>query len=350
MPLVLNRMTAPFPTCDDRPIWDLWLSALWLPSVTVATELGVFESLADGPRSADAVARERKLQPRACNTLLRMLVALDLVTLHEGEYQLAPVARQYLLRSDPFYWGHVWPAFSSANANHARLRDALKIGKPEQDDGLTELPPVTVWESGQVNLEQAGRIARFMHSHSLAAAAGLARSGDFSGVRRLLDVGGGSGCFSIALAAAHAEIHCTILDLPAMCQVAAGYIRSNGAGAYVDTVSVDFFREPWPQGYDAHFFSNVFHDWTFETCAELAQRAFAALPSGGRILLHEMLLDDTGTGPRTAAAFSMLMLAGTRGQQFTFAELRGILASAGFGDITARTSYGYYSLVSGRKA
>jgi O-methyltransferase domain/Dimerisation domain len=342
-------MTAPFPTCDDRPIWDLWLSALWLPSVTVATELGIFESLAEGPRSSDAVARQWKLQPRGCNTLLRMLVALDLLTLHEGEYQLTPVARQYLCRGDPFYWGHVWPASSGANANHARLRDALKIQAPQQDDGLTDLPPVAVWEAGQVTLEQAGRIARFMNSHSMAAAAGLARSVDFSGVRRLLDVGGGSGCFSIALAAAHPEIRCTILDLPAMCEVAAGYIGVNGAGGRVDTLSVDFFREAWPQGYDAHFFSNVFHDWTFETCAELAARAFAAVTSGGRILLHEMLLDDAGTGPRTAAAFSMLMLAGTRGQQFTFAELRGILAGAGFRDIAVRTSYGYYSLVSGRK-
>ena len=325
------------------------MSSIWLPAITVATELGVFESLADGPQPSNAVATKLKLQPRGCDTLMRMLVALDLMTLHEGAYQLTPVARQYLLRDDPCFWGHVWPAYSASSANHLRLRDALRIKRPAQDDGLTDLPPVAVWETGQVTLEQAGRIASFMNSHSMAAAAGLARSGAASGVKRLLDVGGGSGCFAIALAEADPALRATILDLPAMCQVARDYIRSGGVGERVDTVSVDFFREAWPPGYDAHFFSNVFHDWSFETCADLAAKSFAALPSGGSILLHEMLLDDTGTGPRTAAAFSMLMLAGTRGQQFTFAELRGILAGAGFTGIAVRPTYGYYSLVSGHK-
>ena len=49
-------------------------------------------------------------------------------------------------------------------------------------------------------------------------------------------------------------------------------------------------------GYDALFFSNVWHDWNVRTCQWLAARAFAALPSGGRIMLHEMLLDEDGAG------------------------------------------------------
>jgi acetylserotonin N-methyltransferase len=340
-------MFASLPTCDDQPIWDLWLSSLWLPSVTVASELGVFEALAGGPRRSAGVAEQLRLNPRGCDTLLRMLVALDLAVLDGGEYQLGSVARQYLLKNDPFYWGHVWPASAGANANHARLRDALMIrpvSPPDDSPG-----PLSAWESGQIDADLAGRIARFMNSHSMAAAVGLSRNADFSGVRRLLDVGGGSGCFSIALAARNPDLRCTVMDLPAMCRAAEEYIAAAGAHERVDTVNVDMFRQPWPRGYDALFFSNVFHDWSFETCAELASKARACLPGGGRILLHEMLLKDTGTGPRTAAAFSMLMLAGTRGQQFTSAELRDLLAAAGFADISVTPSYGYYSLVSGHK-
>jgi acetylserotonin N-methyltransferase len=62
-----------------------------------------------------------------------------------------------------------------------------------------------------------------------------------------------------------------------------------------------------------------------------------------------MLLAEDGSGPPTTASFSMLMLLGTRGRQYTFSELRETLASAGFGDIDARATYGYYSIVSGRK-
>ena len=96
------------------------------------------------------------------------------------------------------------------------------------------------------------------------------------------------------------------------------------------------FREPWPKGYDAVFFSNIWHDWNFRTCAWLAARAYEALPRGGRIMLHEALLDDDGSGPPTTAAFSMLMLLATQGQQFTFAELKALLENAGFEDIETR--------------
>ena len=73
------------------------------------------------------------------------------------------------------------------------------------------------------------------------------------------------------------------------------------------------------------------------------------LPPGGRIFLHEMLLAEDGSGPVTTASFSMLMLLGTRGRQYSFSELRQILASVGFDDVDSRATYGYYSIVSGRK-
>jgi acetylserotonin N-methyltransferase len=188
-----------------------------------------------------------------------------------------------------------------------------------------------------------------MHSHSLPAAIGVARNYDFAGVRKVLDVGGGSGCFMIAMAQHHPELRCTVMDLPTMCEVARSYIEAGDAAGQVDTIAVDMFRQPWPRGYDAVFFSNVFHDWNFRTCQWLAERTFEILPSGGRILLHEMLIDDDGAGPQTAASFSMLMLLATQGQQFTFGELQSILERAGFVDIDTRHTYGYYSITTGYK-
>jgi acetylserotonin N-methyltransferase len=109
------------------------------------------------------------------------------------------------------------------------------------------------------------------------------------------------------------------------------------------------FREPWPRGYDAMLFSNVFHDWGPETNQKLAAMAFQTLPAGGRIYLHEMLLDDTGDGPLTTAAFSTLMLANTRGRQFTFQQLKTLLEGVGFVDVEVVPTYSYYSVVRGTK-
>ncbi|HEY3517034.1 MAG TPA: methyltransferase, partial [Gammaproteobacteria bacterium] len=140
------------------------------------------------------------------------------------------------------------------------------------------------------------------------------------------------------------------LELPAVCEVARDYIEQGGVSDRVDTVSIDMFREAWPRGYDGMFFSNIFHDWNAETNTFLARRAHEALAPGGRIFLHEMLLAEDGSGPATTASFSMLMLLGTRGRQYSFTELRQILANAGFADVDARPTYGYYSVVTGRKA
>lgn len=323
-----------------------------MPVLTVASELGAFEALAEAPMSSAELARRLELKAQATETMLRMLVALGMLVVYEGRYQLTPVARSYLLRESPFYWGHVWSLTVDMSPTHVQLRDAVALNPapaPKASTGTSDGIPVEAWESGQVGDEQAGRIARFMNSHSMAAAVGLAHEVTFEGVKRLLDVGGGSACFSIALAHRYPELRCTIMELPAMCRQAQKHIDGAGLAQRIDTRSVDMFREAWPQGYDAIFFSNIFHDWSFETCAELATKAHAALPNNGRIYLHEMLLDDTGTAPRTAAAFSVLMLLGTRGQQFRFGELKELLAGAGFVDIEATPSYGYYSLVSGRK-
>jgi acetylserotonin N-methyltransferase len=73
------------------------------------------------------------------------------------------------------------------------------------------------------------------------------------------------------------------------------------------------------------------------------------LVPGGRIYLHEMLLDDTGDGPLTTAAFSALMLANTRGRQFTFLQLKTLLEHAGFADVEVVPTYSYYSIVRGTK-
>ena len=110
-----------------------------------------------------------------------------------------------------------------------------------------------------------------------------------------------------------------------MCEVAKEYVAAAGLSERIDTRAVDMFRQEWPRGYDAVFFSNILHDWNFDTCAQLLAKAQAALPVGGHIFIHEALLDDSGIGPLDDRTFSLVMLLGTQGRQFTFAELKELL-------------------------
>jgi acetylserotonin N-methyltransferase len=346
------------PAAEDRAIWDIWLSMYRLPAMAVADELGLFAALDSAPATAAQVAQRLGFNRRATDVLLAMLAALGLLVARDGRHELADIARTYLLPKSPYYWGPLLRVLGVVAPQHEALTRALRA--PDDDASPTEAAPAhtearpsdaaEAWTRGEIDRAQAEAVTRLMHCHSLPASVGVARNGNLAGVSRLLDVGGGSGCFSIAIAQRFPAIRCTVLELPAVCDVARRYIADGGVAERVDTISIDMFRDAWPRGYDGMFFSNIFHDWNAATNRFLALRAYEALQPGGRIFLHEQLLAEDNSGPVTTAAFSMLMLLGTHGRQYTFGELEQILSNAGFVDIDSRATYGYYSIVSGRKA
>ncbi len=328
------------PVWDDRVVWNVWLSANWMPTVAAADEVHLFEALeSGGPATAEELAERSGFNLHALKGVLPMLASLGFLKVHLGRYQPTEPARLYLLHDSPFYWGHAF-SFHRTHVNTQRFVTALKA---ETVDNKGR--PVEAWETGQLSAEMARPITAFMNSHSMPAAVGVARHGDFEGVTRLLDVGGGSGCFSIALAKRHPGLSATVMELPAVCELAKEYVAEAGLTGRVDTVVVDMFRAAWPKGYDAIFMSNIVHDWDLETNAQLFRSSYEALPSGGRIYLHEMLIADDGSGPISSAAYSMLMLAGTKGRQYGAGELQRLLEDAGFSDFRVQDTYGHFSLV-----
>lgn len=336
-------MNPELPAIDDTPVWDVMLSVFNSQAITVALELEIFEGLEE-PSSLEELSNKLGYSLRGMKALLPMLKLQGFLDKHKGKYQLNTLSRAYMLKESPYYWGHFFSRRAETLPNYKMILENIRDGETVEARGSAD-----AWESGQMAPELAKTVTDFMHSHSVASAVGLTTTCDFSGVQKLLDVGGGSGCYASALANHYPEMECTIMDLAPVCEVAKGYIEKAGVSDRVSTKAVDMFREAWPEGYSAHFFSNIFHDWSTETCEELAQKSYDSLATGGRICLQEMLLEEDSDGPFPAAAFSFFMTQGTKGQQYTLNELESILAKAGFKDISAQRSYGYYSLVTAYK-
>lgn len=334
------------PTCDDRAIWDLWLSRLELPAVTVADEVGLFTLLAQSEATVAEVATRISLGARGAEALLAVTAALGLVVHQGGRFGLAEPARQFLLPGGDFYWGAMLQR-NRQSTLHQEVLDALR--RDAHPDQTPDERLAASWASGQIDAAQARGTTAAMHAHSFPAAVGVARNGDFTGVARLLDVAGGSGCFSIALAQHLPDVRCTVMELPEVGRVAEEYIARYGVVGQVETHAANMFADPWPMGHDAVFFSNIFHDWDVARCRHLVAQSFAALPAGGRIYLHEILLADTRDGPLPAALFSLAMLIANYGKQFTFGELESLLREGGYRDVRSALTCGYYSLVSARK-
>lgn len=331
------------PLCDDRLVWDTWMSVYQFPSLCVADELGLFSALEKSPLTHEEAAAALQLGPRATEALLGVMRSMGFIAQSDGRFRNTEVARNFLLPTSPFYWGGMLRLFRDAPLSYASLLAALQKDKPMGYAGDD------VWERHQVDPEQARVFTAAMHSHTFPVALGVARNIDFGGVKKFLDVGGGSACIPIAIAQEYPDIQFTIMELGVVCKLAESYVKDFGLSSRIDTVAVDMFHDPWPTGYDAIFFSNIYHDWNWPRCEFLTKRSFEALPSGGRIYLHEILLNDTKDGPGTASLFSMNMCFFTEGKQFSAAELKGMLEAAGFRDVSITHTYGYYSIVSGRK-
>jgi acetylserotonin N-methyltransferase len=339
-------MSALPPTSDDTRIWDIWESIFTLPVVTVSIELGIFKALSEEALTTEDLAAQFDLDARALAMLLAGLCSQGLIDKRLGRWSATHEARRWLHPGAKAYWGAFFGGAFVNSTMHAPLLEAVKSGKRAQLD--PEGPPP--WERPAMTAEVAASVAAFMHAHSQAPARGASVQGEFAEIASVLDVGCGSGVYGIEMAKQNPHLRVGLMDLGEMCVEVDKYVAAEGVGGRVESLAVNMFTEAWPTGYDAHFFANVFHDWSTETNMLLAKKSFDILPSGGRILLSEVLMDDEGTGPWAAAAFSLLMLVGTLGKQYSLAEYQEILGSAGFTDVRAkRSGGGYYSLVSARK-
>lgn len=340
------------PTREDAAIWDIWLSQFQLPVAVVNCQVGTFAALTAEALTTEELAAKLQVDARALAMHLAALCAMDLVEKRLGKWRTTPLARTWLHPDGAGYWGSFYERINTNSLLVERLTESLKTGHrpgdPEQ--GVAGAARPAEWERGHMSQEAAHGIATFMHAHSQGPALGAAAQEVFGTLGTLMDVGCGSGVYGIEIARAHPGLNVVLMDLKEMAREAQGYVDAAGMGGRVTTTGVNMFTEEWPRVADGHFFSNVFHDWSDETNRLLAKKSFDALPSGGRIFLNEILMDDDYTGPFPAAGFSLLMLIGTLGKQYSLPEFRDILESAGFTDVTAvRTGGGHYSLVSAVK-
>ena len=339
-------MTALQTIYDDRLIWESWLAFYRLPVLTVADEVGTIPAISTTAKSTDELAASLDVDARALAAHLAVLAALGFVSLQAGKWRATAIARATLHPEGEGYCAAALHGVVEARALHEQLLSNLRTG----GRGEGHISAADEWERGEMPAEMARHITAYMNAHSASAARAVALLPQFGAVRSLLDVGGGSAVYSINLAKAWGHLQSTVMEIPVICGEANRFIAASPVSDRVRTQAVNMFTQDWPTGHDAHFFSNIFHDWSDATCRLLAARSFAALEPGGSIMLHEMLLDDDGCGPLETACFSLLMLLGTKGKQYSFAELKIILESAGFVDVEASpTPQGLYSLVTARK-
>ncbi len=157
----------------------------------------------------------------------------------------------------------------------------------------------------------------------------LARNYPLPGANRLLDAGGGTGIYSLALLAANPRLRAVVWDRAEVLKVAREFAEHAGLTGRVDLVAGDMFADPLPGGCDVVLLSNILHDWDVPECRKLVGRCAAALPPRGRLLIHDVFLNDAMDGPLPVALYSANLFAITEGRAYSAAEYRQFLTDAG---------------------
>jgi SAM-dependent methyltransferase len=287
--------------------------------VLTAYELGLFSALGAGRKTSAAVARALKTNPRATDRLMNALCALGLLTKTMDQFANAPDVAQFLVKGKPGYQGslmhiaHLWQTWST-------LTEAVRCGRAVRNR--------------EINARGSDWLESFitaMHGFASERAAGVVKLLDLKHVARVLDVGGGSGAYSMAFAAAKPGLRATVFDLPNVVPLTQGYLKRGGCANCVGTVAGDFTKDALPSGYDLVFVSAIIHMLSPKENVALLRKCARALNRGGQVVIQDWIMNNDRTQPPGGALFALNMLVGTAaGDTYTEAEVRGWFKQTGF--------------------
>jgi hypothetical protein len=288
--------------------------------IGAAAEVNLWTALGDEWLAADRLAKKLNCDLRALTMLLDAVVALELLEKQDGRYHVPPELRDWLIEGSPtsvlpMLW-HV----TNVLRGWSQLAQTVKGGVPAP-------------RPSSIRGEQADRAAFIgaMHAISGPMADGLVAQMGPPKFRHLLDVGGASGTWTLALLRAVPTAKATIFDLPDAIQQARQRLAGTEYADRVTLVPGDFYVDELPGGGDFAWVSAICHQHSRRHNRELFAKVCKAIVPGGQIAIRDVVMEPCRTKPLDGAMFAINMLVNTNtGGTFTFEEFAEDLRAAGF--------------------
>ena len=303
-----------------------------------AYELGIFTVLGKDKKSSSEVANALGTAGRATDRLMNALCAMGLLNKKSGQFANTPPSLKFLVKDSPDYIKglmhcvHMWDTWSG-------LTQAVRHGRNASIRAIDE--------RGE---EWLSPFIAAMHERACKNAPAVIKLLDLSAVKRVLDVGGGSGVYSMAFARARKEISATVFDLPNVIALTRGYVEAQGLADRVDMVSGDYNVNEFGGGFDLAFLSAIIHINSPEQNETLVGKAARALKPGGQVVIQDFIMNEDRVHPAYGAVFALNMLVATEsGDTYTEFELRQWLNESGLVRITRKDTRFGTTLIIGRK-
>jgi hypothetical protein len=300
-----------------------WESAAFMSAI----ELGTFTAISNGNDSVESAARAMDIQPVNAERLLMVLTAMELVERNGDTFANAPDVERFLVQGKPTYAGP-WMLFTKPDwKKWGKLTEHLKAGKEDErrlgmyDESFT--------------IERARKYHEATYSIGMGAARRFHKQVDLSGRRKIIDLGGGSGCYCIIAAKTYPEITAEVLDLAPVVAVTREYLEENSVADRVTATPCDFTTDALPTDADVAIMASNLPQYSREIIAGVVSRVHDALAPGGEFHLIGEISDSDGRGPLAPALWGLAeALAHSTGLAHSVSNCVGYFESAGFGSIS----------------
>lgn len=306
---------------------DIILSASRCQAVRCVAEFSLADHLANGPKTAEAIAYAEGLNAEATFRLMRACTSFGLMTYDsEVGFSATPLLNT-LRRDDQASLRSL--AVAQLGRGHwlpwERLPQAIRTGKPQTRTALG----VEGWEfyQSESGAHEAEAFTQSMKVLAEAFAVEAARLVSTVGVDLALDVGGASGTLVHALMEAKPDLHGAVLDLAHVIPSAEKAAEAKHLQDRFRVFPGNFLQQVPPA--DLYLLKSVLHDWADEACLVILQNCRRATAPGGRLILAEIILDETVPSAFGSIA-DLTMLAMLGGRERTFVEYDRLLGETGF--------------------
>lgn len=320
------------PDLDPTAIFELFRGGHATELLTAAVaHFNVFGQLAEQPQTSDQLRAELGLEVRPSVVLFTALKAFGLLVEDQaGVMSLTDVARNHLVPGAEFDVGS-YVGLAAQSPNVLDMVERLKTNSPAGVD--SDMGAAFIYRDGIASAMETEESAR----HFTMALAGrarnvapvLAENVPMNEARLLLDIGGGTGIYSFALLQKNPNLRAVIVDRPEVLCIAEELAVEYGVADQAELVPGDMFADPLPKDADVVLLSNILHDWDVPECRHLVQRCAGSLAEDGRLLIHDVFLNDALDGPLPIALYSASLFYFTEGRAYSAAEYRSWLTEAG---------------------
>lgn len=292
-----------------REIWSGFRSARVL---ITANNYRIFDHLRE-PQSARAISRQLKTDLRATEILLDALTGLELLKKSANEYMNTSLSNRFLFKGFPYYQGDIIRHADYLWRNWSALDEVVRTGKPSQRARDYE-----AFVLGMHNLAT-------LKARDVIKALGPRKA------KTALDLGGGPGTYSIAMAKKGIQV--TLFDHPEAIEIARKIIdREEIKG--INFIRGDFMRDNIGDGYDLIFISQVFHSYSADDNILILRKCAKSLNRQGRIVIQEFYISENMARPVQSALFSVNMLVNTQaGRCYSANEIKKWLSKTGLKNI-----------------